>query len=130
MPIAGRSTTHHPSAGSARNSPGPAIPSGINSTFRNLRNQKNLDPADHVNRVQRTEPHALSEVLSGDALRRDAQDPRSNRGEVARKRGTSEFSASGEALAIGADRFKRMILRRSTIFLRERSRSPTMGGRS
>ena len=86
-------------------------PFGHQLYLRNLRNQKNLDPADHVNRVQRTEPHALSEVLSGALYAVMLKIHARMRGEVARKRGTSEFSASGEALAIGADRFKRMILR-------------------
>ena len=37
--------------------------------LRNLNNEKNLDPTDEKNCVSRTEPHSLSEVLSGSLYR-------------------------------------------------------------
>ena len=84
-------------------------------SLRNLKNEKNLDPQS-VNCVRRYEPHALSEVLSGalynvmqhihDDLKAEyAQLPEYSSREV------PLFSASGEALRKGAERFKRMIFR-------------------
>ncbi|MHB8069670.1 MAG: gluzincin family metallopeptidase [Desulfobaccales bacterium] len=91
---------------------------GLAGYLRNLYNHKTLDPNDNTlddqnrpNRVSRTEPHELSEVLSGalygmmvrlhSALKKDyAPDP-----------GESDYSVSGKALIDGANSVKRIILR-------------------
>jgi len=86
--------------------------------LRNLYNHKTLDPSDTTrdemgkpNRVVRTEPHVLCEVLTG-ALYSIIMKLHSERvQELAERENKSEFSVSGKALAISAEHFKRMILR-------------------
>jgi hypothetical protein len=89
---------------------------GHQDGLRNLVNKRNLDPNDHKNNVRRNEPHELSLVLSGalynfmstiheDLKLQYAQLPRY----AARK--NPAYSASGQALADGAERFKRMVFR-------------------
>jgi hypothetical protein len=85
---------------------------GLAGYLRNLYNQKTLDPhATSENRVSRSEPHELSEVLSGalysmmiklhSALKKDySKDPNE-----------PEYSVSGKALWDGANSLKRIILR-------------------
>ena len=85
--------------------------SGCDRYLRNLRNSKTLDPADPASGVALCEPHLLSEVLTGALYAVMLRIHAALRGAVARKRGTSPFSASGEALAVGVERFKRMALR-------------------
>lgn len=88
---------------------------GEGRCLRDLNNDKNLNPDDVNNFVGEDEPHALSEVLSG-ALYKVMQKIHDDlRNELA-KTEYSTFddpllSASGKALAVGADHFKRMIFR-------------------
>lgn len=89
---------------------------GHRSGLRNLLNESNLNPGDRENCVSRFEPHILSEVLSG-ALYRvmikihdDLVAKYAKRKQYASKENPS-FSASGYALAKGAERFKRMVFR-------------------
>ncbi len=89
---------------------------GHGDGLRSLHNKKTLDPNGGEHYVGRTEPHALSEVLSGalfsvmvkihDDLKTEyAQRP------LYAERKDPLFSASGEALRKGAERFKRMTFR-------------------
>jgi len=84
--------------------------------LRNLHNDKNLNPSDKNNFVGEDEPHALSEVLSGalysvmEKIHEDLRKELANTEEFS-KYEDPLFSASGKALAVGAERFKRMIFR-------------------
>jgi hypothetical protein len=91
---------------------------GLAGYLRNLYNQKTLDPADtsvdaqnQPNLVSRDEPHELSEVVSGALYSMMVKLHQALKQEYAHKEGKSEFSVSGKALAMAAERFKRMILR-------------------
>jgi hypothetical protein len=86
-------------------------PNGHRGYLRNLRNERTLDPDDKTHGVDRSEPHALSEVLSGALYAVMLRIHADRRSALARRKRISDFSASGEALATGADRFKRMIFR-------------------
>jgi hypothetical protein len=88
------------------------------SHLRSLWNEKNLNPADESldelnrrNRVSRSEPHLLSEVLSGALYRVLAglHDEYRSRHAVAKQ--ISSFSASGGALFAATEHFKRLVLR-------------------
>ncbi len=86
--------------------------------LRTLLNNKTLDPADtsldergRPNCVARNDPYALSEVLSGALYTVIINIHESLKRREAAERGESEYSVSGRALAIGAERFKRMIFR-------------------
>ena len=84
-------------------------PTGTARYLRSLLNNKTLDREDKSldengvpNRVNRFEPHALSEALSGALYT-----------VMVKIHGalSTGFSASGKALFVGSERFKRMILR-------------------
>lgn len=83
--------------------------------LRNLHNDKNLNPSDDKNFVGEDEPHALSEVLSGALYHVMENIHEDLRNELAKTEYCTYedpcFSASGKALAVGAERFKRMIFR-------------------
>ena len=84
---------------------------GKPGALRQFVNEKTLDPKDTENLVDVAEPHELCQVLTGalytvmvkihDTLKRRFADEDK----------TTEFSASGKALFVGAERFKRMIFR-------------------
>lgn len=84
--------------------------------LRNLFNDKSLNPEDGEYFVRGQDPHLLSEVLSG-ALYRVMIKIHENLIEELKdtpkysKFDDPPFSASGEALRVGARRFKRMIFR-------------------
>jgi hypothetical protein len=78
--------------------------------LRSLLNQKSLNPQD-PEYVGEDEPHALSEVLSGALYSVMVRIHNNLKTEYARKSGASEFTVSGRALAIGADRFRRLAFR-------------------
>jgi hypothetical protein len=92
-------------------------PEGRSHYLRSLLNQKTLDPADESrdeqdrpNRVDRDEPHALSEVMSGalyQVVVRAHEDMRQRFSDE----GTEALAASGKALGIGGTRLRRMFLR-------------------
>ncbi|UCC58375.1 MAG: hypothetical protein JSW14_00110 [Candidatus Bathyarchaeum sp.] len=84
--------------------------------LRELRNTKNLNPMDKKNFVRDDHPHDLSEVLSGALYRTMINIHEQLKPEIAKKpryaeREDPEFSASGEALRVGAKRLRRMIFR-------------------
>lgn len=86
--------------------------------LRNFDNQKTLDPEDRSrdrhgrrNRVSRTRPHELSEVLTGALYPTMLALFEHHRAEEQARSGRSAFSASGKALAVAADRFKRLVFR-------------------
>ncbi len=92
--------------------------SGRRNYLRNLLNKKTLCPNDtsvdwqgQPNRVRRTEPHALSEVITGALYATMVKIHTELRRKLAQEKNQQEFSVSGLALYIGAERFKRMILR-------------------
>jgi hypothetical protein len=93
-------------------------PQGRNVSLRSLLNQKTLDPRDNSldelglpNRVNRYEPHSLSQVLSGALYSVMVKIHDRLRAELAATEHQGEYEVSGKALAIGAERFKRMIFR-------------------
>lgn len=86
--------------------------------LRALWNERNLNPADETldelnrrNQATRAEPHLLSEVLSGALYRVFAHLHATYRARHAEKKGMSEFSASGWALYVAGEHFKRLVLR-------------------
>ncbi|NLS78094.1 MAG: hypothetical protein GXY76_12620 [Chloroflexi bacterium] len=86
--------------------------------LRSLLNERTLDPDDKsldeygkANRVPRNEPHALSEVLSGALFKMMVQLHNSYKQRTMEKEGLPEFSASGKALWVAAEQFKRMVYR-------------------
>ena len=88
------------------------------ASLRNLRNNKTLDPNDqtidengHPNRVSRSEPHELSQVVSG-ALYAMMLKIHAKRWTAEKATGVKDpVAASGLALGLGANQFKRMVLR-------------------
>ena len=74
-------------------------------------NDKTLDPDDPENLVDVAEPHELCQVLTGALYAVMVKIHDSLKKRYAKQDGTSEFSASGKALYVGAERFKRMIFR-------------------
>ena len=89
---------------------------GHRDGLRSLYNKKTLDPEDGENYVGRTEPHALSEVLSGalyDVMVRIHEDLKNEYAQMPEytDKSVPRYSASGEALHRGAERFKRMVFR-------------------
>jgi hypothetical protein len=91
-------------------------PHGRTSYLRSLLNDKTLDPADtsvdeygRPNRVERAEPHDLSQVVSG-ALYAVMVKLHEQLTERFAQRGP-RIPASGKALGIGSKRYRRMILR-------------------
>jgi hypothetical protein len=89
---------------------------GHGDCLRSLHNEKTLDPAGGDNFVSRSEPHALSEVLSGAMyhvmvnIHEDLKDQYAQLPQYKDKR-DPRFSASGYALRKGAERLKRMAFR-------------------
>lgn len=86
--------------------------------LRSLWNERNLDPNDESldelnrrNQASRAEPHLLSEVLSGSLYRVFAHLHAEYRARRAAEQGISEHSASGFALFVAAQHFKRLVLR-------------------
>jgi hypothetical protein len=73
--------------------------------LRDLRNDKTIRDVDA------SEPHALSEVLTGALYPMLVKMHADRRRKRAQERGISEYSASGWALATSANQFKRMALR-------------------
>ena len=89
---------------------------GYRNGLRNLLNEKNLNPADEKNCVRRSEPHALSEVLSGALynLMVNIHEDLKNKYQVLPQyqgRKDARFSASGIALRKAAYRFIRVAFR-------------------
>lgn len=80
-------------------------PGSDTGSLRSLLNDKTLED------VSRHEPHALSEVLSGALYTVMLEIHQTLKAEYAEKEGRTEYSVSGKALWVGAERFKRMILR-------------------
>jgi len=79
--------------------------------LRHLKNDKTLDPEDLENLVDVAEPHELCQVLTGALYAVMVKIHDSLKKQYAKRDGTSEFSASGKALYVGAERFKRMVFR-------------------
>jgi hypothetical protein len=91
---------------------------GRGGYLRSLLNERTLDPHDTSvdrfgtpNRVVRDEPHALSEVLTGALYKTFVKMHGAYKKRYAEEGGTSEFSASGKALAVAAQHFQRMVFR-------------------
>lgn len=91
---------------------------GRASYLRSLWNEKNLNPADdsldeynQPNQVSRTEPHLLSQVLTGALYRVLVRLHEEYKSEESTLTGRSEFSVSGKALFLAREHFKRLILR-------------------
>lgn len=91
---------------------------GRSGSLRTLWNDRNLDPADtsldalgRPNSVGRADPHQLSEVLSGALYRVMAHLHTEYMSARAAATGSSEFSASGWALFVAHEHFKRLVLR-------------------
>ena len=98
--------------------------------LRHLKNDKTLDPDDAENLVDVAEPHELCQVLTGALYAVMVKIHDSLKKRYAKQDGTSEFSASGKALYVGAERFKRMVFRALDYLPPGRSPSPTTRGRS
>ncbi len=86
--------------------------------LRSLTNDRTLDPDDdsrdesgQPNQVSRRSPHQLSEVLTGALYPLMIDLHEKQRQKLVAKTGRSALSVSGQALAVAADRFKRMLLR-------------------
>jgi hypothetical protein len=84
---------------------------GKPGALRQFVNEKTLDPKDEKNLVDPSEPHELCQVLTGALYTVMVKIHESLKKQYAKEDGTSEFSASGKALFVGAERFKRMIFR-------------------
>lgn len=86
--------------------------------LRSLWNERNLDPDDDTldelnrrNQATRAEPHLLSEVLSGALYRVFARLHDEYKSRRAAEKNITEFSASGFALFVAREHFKRLALR-------------------
>jgi hypothetical protein len=90
---------------------GTARDTGRAAYLRSLWNEWNLDPNDRQNGVRRTDPHGLSEVLSGALYRVFARLHDEYSSARAAEEGITEFSASGWALYVAREHFKRLVLR-------------------
>jgi hypothetical protein len=91
---------------------------GHGGYLRSLLNERTLDPNDTSvdpfgtpNHVTRDEPHALSEVLTGALYKIFVKMHETYKKRYAQEDGTTEFSASGKALAVAAKHFQRMVFR-------------------
>jgi hypothetical protein len=84
---------------------------GKPGALRQFVNEKTLDPKDTENLVDVAEPHELCQVLSGALYSVMVKVHESLKQRFMREENTTEFSASGKALWVGAERFKRMIFR-------------------
>lgn len=86
--------------------------------LRNLWNEKTLDPNDRTideagqpNQVPRTEPHLLSQVLTGALYRVLARLHEAYQSEEVAQTGNTAFSVSGKALFRAREHFKRLVFR-------------------
>ncbi len=91
-------------------------PSGQRRYLRNLLNDKSLDPAladefQNPNHVNRSDPHGLSEVLSGAFYTVLVKGHDALKAYWAPRRSQTEFQVSGYALFLAAERMKRMLFR-------------------
>jgi hypothetical protein len=93
-------------------------PTGRAGYLRPLFNQKTLNPKDESrdeegkpNFIDSVESHELSEVLSGALYSVMVDIHNEKKVKYSQESGMSDFSASGKALAIGAEEFRRMIFR-------------------
>lgn len=86
-------------------------PVGRAGYLRTLVNDKTLDSEDDANRVSRSEPHDLSQVLSGALYAVMVRMHDAYKHEYSIKESRSEFEVSGKALWVAAQQFKRMIFR-------------------
>ena len=93
-------------------------PQGRRGYLRSVMNQKTLDPFDETldengqpNQVSRKKPHDLSQVLTGALYSVMILIHEELRASYAKAEGKTEFSVSGKALAVAAERFKRLVLR-------------------
>jgi len=93
-------------------------PSGRTGYLRTLLNDKTLDPEDRTtdscgepNRVCRSQPHALSQVLSGAIYRLAVRMHEQTTGSMMEDTGESELSVAGAALAAVTRRIQRTIFR-------------------
>ncbi len=91
---------------------------GRRQYLRSLLNDKTLDPWDNSkdengewNQVPRDKPHVLSQVLSGALFTVMVKLHEKLKQQLAEKEGRSEFSVSGKALFVAAERFKRLLIR-------------------
>lgn len=91
---------------------------GRSRHLRSLWNERNLNPKDdsldeqnQPNQVSRDEPHLLSEVLSGALYRVFARLHDEYKSKFAAEENTTEFAASGKALYVAGEHFKRLVLR-------------------
>jgi hypothetical protein len=79
--------------------------------LRQFVNEKTLDPKDTDNLVDVAEPHELCQVLTGGLYSVMVDIHKTLKKRFAEEDNTTDFSASGKALFVGAERFKRMIFR-------------------
>ena len=86
--------------------------------LRSMLNEKTLnlrdfsyDENDEWNQVDRKDPHALSQVLSGALYAVMVKIHEKMRSSFAEREGKTEYSMSGKALAVAAERFKRLLFR-------------------
>ncbi len=79
--------------------------------LRQFVNQKTLDPNDTENLVDVAEPHELCQVLTGALYSIMVKIHEALKERFAKEDGTTPFSASGKALFVGAESFKRIIFR-------------------
>lgn len=93
-------------------------PKGRRGYLRSIMNQKTLDPFDETldengepNQVSRKKPHDLSQVLTGALYSVMVSIHEQLKKSYAEKDGKTEFSVSGKALAVAANRFKQLVLR-------------------
>ncbi len=84
---------------------------GKPGALRQFVNEKTLDPKDTENLVDASEPHELCQVLTGGLYSVMVKIHDTLKRRFADEDKTTEFSASGKALFVGAERFKRMIFR-------------------
>lgn len=92
--------------------------SGRSGHLRSLWNERTLDPEDQSldelnrrNLATRAEPHLLSEVLSGALYRVLAHLHEEYKSRRAAEKNITEYSASGWALFVAREHFKRLVLR-------------------
>ena len=84
---------------------------GKPGALRQFVNEKTLDPKDEKNLVDPSEPHELSQVLTGALYTVMVKIHEALKKQYSKEDGATEFSSSGKALFVGAERFKRMIFR-------------------
>lgn len=84
---------------------------GKPGALRQFVNEKTLDPADTENLVDAAEPHELCQVLTGALYTVMVKIHEALKERFAREHDITPFSASGKALFVGAESFKRIIFR-------------------